>query len=469
MIDEKESPSTFCQDDTFGIAITGPTFERLYLLNERYKKKKDILFQNAHDAFRLVLKNGRVFARMAPEHKALLVDALKDEGFTTLMCGDGANDCSALRTAHVSVSLSPEEASIAANFTSKQPDVSCVYELLREGKCSLTTSIQTFKYMMLYSMIQFFCVTLMMIYVTYLSDFQFLVSDLFIIFPLEWFLAMTKPYSKLTHHYPISGLLTFPVLTSIISHSVIVFAFQFGGYHILKNHYNWENICDFDEKDAPLPCHENTIYFLISLYQYLALAIAFFVSKPFRQRIYTNWILMIYLAGAYFYSIWITIHCDNWSKKLFDLYDLEQRGDIEEEEEEEEGEEEEGDEAEDTAVEEETENNEEEVNEYEAEEEEVEEEIVSVDDGIIPGGKNMKYYILIIVAVNTVVNIIFEWVFMSLINYCYERREIQQFRKEIENEKMLRESNKEVTEIKDVEIYKYQRVYYYDRRKRMKQ
>ena len=469
MIDEKESPSTFCQDDTFGIAITGPTFERLYLLNERYKKKKDILFQNAHDAFRLVLKNGRVFARMAPEHKALLVDALKDEGFTTLMCGDGANDCSALRTAHVSVSLSPEEASIAANFTSKQPDVSCVYELLREGKCSLTTSIQTFKYMMLYSMIQFFCVTLMMIYVTYLSDFQFLVSDLFIIFPLEWFLAMTKPYSKLTHHYPISGLLTFPVLTSIISHSVIVFAFQFGGYHILKNHYNWENICDFDEKDAPLPCHENTIYFLISLYQYLALAIAFFVSKPFRQRIYTNWLLMIYLAGAYFYSIWITIHCDNWSKKLFDLYDLEQRGDIEEEEEEEEGEEEEGDEAEDTAVEEETENNEEEVNEYEAEEEEVEEEIVSVDDGIIPGGKNMKYYILIIVAVNTVVNIIFEWVFMSLINYCYERREIQQFRKEIENEKMLRESNKEVTEIKDVEIYKYQRVYYYDRRKRMKQ
>ena len=468
MIDEKESPSTFCQDDTFGIAITGPTFERLYLLNERYKKKKDILFQSAHDAFRLVLKNGRVFARMAPEHKALLVDALKDEGFTTLMCGDGANDCSALRTAHVSVSLSPEEASIAANFTSKQPDVSCVYELLREGKCSLTTSIQTFKYMMLYSMIQFFCVTLMMIYVTYLSDFQFLVSDLFIIFPLEWFLAMTKPYSKLTHHYPISGLLTFPVLISIISHSLIVFAFQFGGYHILKNHYNWENICDFDESDAPLPCHENTIYFLISLYQYLALAIAFFVSKPFRQRIYTNWLLMIYLAGAYFYSIWITIHCDNWSKKLFDLYDLEQRGDIEEEEEEE-GEEEEGDEAEDTAVEEETENNEEEVNEYEAEEEEVEVEIESVDDGIIPGGKNMKYYILIIVAVNTVVNIIFEWVFMSLINYCYERREIQQFRKEIENEKMLRESNKEVTEIKDVEIYKYQRVYYYDRRKRMKQ
>ena len=456
MINEEEDPSTFCKDDTFGIAITGPTFERLYMINERYIKKKEELLQSAHEAFRLILKNGRVFARMAPEHKALLVEALKNEGFTTLMCGDGANDCSALRTAHVGVSLSPEEASIAANFTSNKPDVSCVYELLREGKCSLTTSIQTFKYMMLYSMIQFICVTLMMIYITYLTDFQFLVSDLFIIFPLEWFLAMTKPYSKLTHHYPISGLLSFPVLTSVLIHSGIVFAFQFGGYRILKNHYGWENICDFNDNDSPLPCHENTIYFLISLFQYLGLAIAFFVSKPFRQRIYTNWLLMIYLAGAYFYSIWITIHCDSWSKKLFDLYDLEQRGDVEEEEEEEGGNNEE------------PENENEDENAEEEENNETEEEEDNEDDDIIPGGKNMKYYILIMAGVNTVVNIIFEWFIMRLINYCYENMQIKKFKKEIELEKAMKQKNADDPEIKDVQIYKYQRVYYYERRKQLK-
>ena len=460
MINEEEDPSTFCKDDTFGIAITGPTFERLYMINERYIKKKEELLQSAHEAFRLILKNGRVFARMAPEHKALLVEALKNEGFTTLMCGDGANDCSALRTAHVGVSLSPEEASIAANFTSNKPDVSCVYELLREGKCSLTTSIQTFKYMMLYSMIQFICVTLMMIYITYLTDFQFLVSDLFIIFPLEWFLAMTKPYSKLTHHYPISGLLSFPVLTSVLIHSGIVFAFQFGGYRILKNHYGWENICDFNDNDSPLPCHENTIYFLISLFQYLGLAIAFFVSKPFRQRIYTNWLLMIYLAGAYFYSIWITIHCDSWSKKLFDLYDLEQRGDVEEEEEEEGGNNEEPENENEDENAEEEENN-------ETEEEEVNKED-NEDDDIIPGGKNMKYYILIMAGVNTVVNIIFEWFIMRLINYCYENMQIKKFKKEIELEKAMKQKNADDPEIKDVQIYKYQRVYYYERRKQLK-
>jgi cation-transporting ATPase 13A2 len=35
------------------------------------------------------------------------------------MCGDGANDCLALKTADAGLSLSDSEASIAAPFTSK--------------------------------------------------------------------------------------------------------------------------------------------------------------------------------------------------------------------------------------------------------------------------------------------------------------------------------------------------------------
>lgn len=142
----EDSPWNVSENENFGIALTGSIFEKLFKLNEKYVKSKDPKLKLIHQSYRIILKNARVFARMSPEHKALLIEALKKEGFITLMCGDGANDCSALRTANVGVSLSAEEASIAAGFTSIIPDVSCIFDLLREGKCSLTTSIQTFKY-----------------------------------------------------------------------------------------------------------------------------------------------------------------------------------------------------------------------------------------------------------------------------------------------------------------------------------
>jgi P-type E1-E2 ATPase len=42
-----------------------------------------------------------VFARMSPEQKAQLVEILQSLGMNVGMCGDGANDCIALRAAHV--------------------------------------------------------------------------------------------------------------------------------------------------------------------------------------------------------------------------------------------------------------------------------------------------------------------------------------------------------------------------------
>jgi cation-transporting ATPase 13A2 len=67
-----------------------------------------------------ILTKGKVYARMAPDDKALLVQNLQDKlKINCGMCGDGANDCGALKTAAVGISLSEAEASIAAPFTSK--------------------------------------------------------------------------------------------------------------------------------------------------------------------------------------------------------------------------------------------------------------------------------------------------------------------------------------------------------------
>ena len=460
MIEEKV-PYTLCKDDSFGIAISGPTFERLFLLNDRYMKKKDELFKSAHDAFRLVLKNGRVFARMAPNHKALLVEAFKKEGFMTLMCGDGANDCSALRTAHVSVSLSEGEASIAGHFNSRINDVSCVFELLIEGKCSLSTSMCTFKFMMLYSIIQFFVLILMMVYNTYLNDYQFFFIDILLVFPLEFFLAIQKPSSELTYHYVNSNLFSFPILTSVITHSIIELAFQLGSFYILKHYFPWNHHCGFDEDDWPNSCHANTILFLISLYQFFAIALSFIVTKPFKKDLYTNWPYLIYLAVFYFYFIWLTVNCDSVSRTIFGIYYYEIE-DVDWDEIQEISDSLTGGEEEELVP-------DEELPSWYDPKADIYDNVYAymLEFHPMKRGKDMKYYILIIAALNSILNIIFERVIMRFINRCYEERQIRIYKKEIEKVKMLTEGDKEERKIKDVKIFKYQRVYYYNRRKKL--
>ena len=83
----------------------------------------------------------------------------------------------------------------------------------------------------------------------------------------------------------------------------------------------------------------------------------------------------------------------------------------------------------------------------------------------------MKYYILLIVGINMIVNIFFEWVVMKFVNNYYGKKLIRDYKKEVEEEKIIEAKNKAENKEsepnnKEVEIFKYQRIYYYNRRKK---
>ena len=338
----KEYPFQNIQED-YVIAMTGKTFETLCAFRERFLTTNNENFRIYNDVFKLILLHGRVFARMAPEHKALLVEGFKKEQLAVLMCGDGANDCMALRTANIGVSLSEEEASIAAPFTSKNQNISCLVPLLKEGKSSLVTSIQTFKYMMMYSLVQFLCVTMLMVLNSYLSENQFLSVDIFIIIPLAFFIPATGPYKSLTKHHPTDSLISYPVIASILSQTIIAFVFQLAAHYILVFMLeDYDNICQPDDDDTDiLACPDNTSVFLISNMQYLITAFAFSISKPFKSPIYTNYYLTFFMIFAFVYSCFIIVYPNKISVDLLQLYNFddpensykdERRDDIEDEE-----------------------------------------------------------------------------------------------------------------------------------------
>ncbi|XP_078186629.1 polyamine-transporting ATPase 13A2 isoform X40 [Callithrix jacchus] len=243
-----------------------------------------------------VLVQGTVFARMAPEQKTELVCELQKLQYCVGMCGDGANDCGALKAADVGISLSQAEASVVSPFTSSMASIECVPMVIREGRCSLDTSFSVFKYMALYSLTQFISVLILYTINTNLGDLQFLAIDLVITTTVAVLMSRTGPALALGRVRPPGALLSIPVLGSLLLQVALVASVQLGGYFLTLAQPWFVPLNRTVPAPDNLPNYENTVVFSLSSFQYLILAAAVSKGAPFRRPLYTNVPFLLALA-----------------------------------------------------------------------------------------------------------------------------------------------------------------------------
>jgi len=271
-------------------------------------KAWSLLVKHFPDLVPRVLVQGTVFARMSPDQKAHLVEELQTQGYIVSMCGDGANDCGALKAAHVGVSLSEAEASVAAPFTSKIPNISCIPKLILEGRCSLVTSFGVFKYMALYSMIQFISVLILYTNFTNLGDTQFLYIDLVITTTVAVLMGRTEAWTVLVKKRPPGSLVSGQTLTSIMFQILASLAGQVAAVLYLQTKM-WYTPIHPDDPDAEIivdPC--TTTVFIVSSFQYLVIATLYSTGPPYRKPFYTNLVYLaavLLLSGFTFYLLFI--------------------------------------------------------------------------------------------------------------------------------------------------------------------
>jgi len=282
------------------------------ILND--EKHQDAELACTGKAFSILEDNGqldklilrvRVLARMTPQGKVTIIEKFIKEGLIVGMCGDGGNDCGALRTAHVGIALSDAEASVVSPFTSKTKSIQSVVDLLREGKAALTTSFAMYQFLItygqLFSIVKLCCLGLGVI----LCNMDYFFFDVIVVMVFSYAMTLSRPHDTLKPQRPTSSLLGPVTVGSIIGVQVIHMIILGIGMGLTTNH----------PKFVKWPAHlsdagawwflgdnwETTCLFIMFGGHFLNSSIIFSVGGYFRKPVYQNYCLI------FFWIIWYLV------------------------------------------------------------------------------------------------------------------------------------------------------------------
>jgi len=264
------------------------------------KAIKYIVEHNHHQIFLF----SRIFARTSPDQKQLLCEYLMDMGFFVGMCGDGTNDCGALKAAHAGLALSDAEASVVAPFTSKKKSISDVIIMIKEGRCALQTSFVAFKYMIAYPVLQLLSAVRLYQISSVLGDFQYLFDDIIIVLPLAMLMCYTEAWPTLGKRAPASSLFTPRILLSIVFELTLHVGMMIA-VNIYAERQSWfipiEDLVTggADALEDQVKCMENFVTFTFTNFCYVSTALSLSSAKPFRKWFFSNWWFTAYLIIAW--------------------------------------------------------------------------------------------------------------------------------------------------------------------------
>ncbi|XP_069831157.1 probable cation-transporting ATPase 13A4 isoform X2 [Dendropsophus ebraccatus] len=289
------------QESDYHFSMSGKTYENL----ETY----------FYDLLPKILMRGTVFARMSPGQKSTIIDEFRKLDYYVGMCGDGANDCAALKMANAGISLSEEEASVAATFNSKVTNISCVPELLKEGRAAIVTSFCMFKYMAMFGLTEYVNTLLLYWQRNIFGNNQWLIHDFAIVFVIFFTMSSTPAYPKLAPYRPPGQMISPPMLFSVFFNVLFTIAMHTYAF-LMVQHQSW-----YSAEDIYSACHsgneslnrnltyvlihertkinyesfECTTLWLITSVHLVIFAFIFSKGKPFRQPLYTNYLFVVVL------------------------------------------------------------------------------------------------------------------------------------------------------------------------------
>ncbi|KAJ7563253.1 hypothetical protein O6H91_03G102700 [Diphasiastrum complanatum] len=279
------SHSKDLKEGAMELAITGKVFNQL-----RTTEVMDGL-----------LLSTRIFARFTPADKVKVATMHRDHGLVVGMCGDGGNDCGALRTAHAGLALSEAEASVVSPFTSKDKSVKSVVDLVREGRGALHTSFACYKFLIMYGLMFSILKLCAYWYGIIPCQMDYISIDGIAVLILAYAMTLSYPEEKLGKSRPTSSLLAPSTIASTVGVWALNLLFLVGAVTFMaqqKEYVKWPAKFSHSASWWTLGDNwESTVLFFTMYFQYITAAFIFTFGATYRKNVFANWLLLVSYIG----------------------------------------------------------------------------------------------------------------------------------------------------------------------------
>jgi cation-transporting ATPase 13A3/4/5 len=182
-----------------------------------------------------------------------------------------------------------------------------VPRVLCEGRGALATCFQLFRFMALYSMIQFGCCIMLYFKGSNLGDSQFLNQDMFLVFPLVVLMGETYAADTLTVDRPSSDLLSVSNLFSVAAHVFICLGFQLYTYLSCALQPGYEALPN--DNFLAHSWHVTSLY-LLGNFQYVLVAALFSSGSVWKKPLAANRRLFCWLIFAAGFCLFLLFGTD---------------------------------------------------------------------------------------------------------------------------------------------------------------
>lgn len=270
----------------------------------------------------------RVYGRCNPFHKVSVVTTFVAMDYVTLMCGDGGNDCGALKAAHVGIALSDAEASLVAPFASLDKSITSVVDVLKEGRCALASALASYKYIIMYGQIEAFINVNNAFFLINLSEYCWVFMDGFWMIFMGFSLPLAQAADRLVKSRPTASLLGPTTMSSTCGILILNILFSLLALHLLhaQEWFQCRKWTSSDTKHMNLSIigdnYESSTLFLVTGFQYISSAMCFNFGHEFRQGFFRNRVfvgLVLFFTTIHFVvtlvpsklSCIFRVNCDN--------------------------------------------------------------------------------------------------------------------------------------------------------------